>query len=61
MDKTAVRTIKLHDLKSDFQYWQKQSVTSRLEALQTIREEYIGWKYDNRQEFQRVCRVVKQK
>ena len=61
MDKTVVRTIGLHDLKSDFQYWQKQSIASRLVALQKIREEYIGWKYDNRQGFQRVCRVINQK
>jgi hypothetical protein len=54
MDKTVIRKIKLENLKSDFEFWQKQPITSRLAALQTIREEYIGWKYDNRQGFQRV-------
>ena len=61
MDKTVIRKIKLKNLKSDFGFWQKQPMTSRLSALQTIREEYIGWKYDNRQGFQRVYSVIKQK
>ncbi len=61
MDKSIIRKIKLHESKSDFQYWQQQPIVSRLEALQKIREEYIGWKYGNRQGFQRICTVIKQK
>ncbi len=61
MDKTVINKIKLKDLKNDFEYWQKQPISSRLAALQKIREEYIGWKYDNRQGFQRVYTVIKQK
>ena len=61
MDKTLINKNKLKNLKSDFEYWQKQPISSRLAALQEIREEYIGWKYDNRQEFQRIYSVIKQK
>lgn len=61
MDKTLINKTKLKNLKSDFEYWQKQPISSRLAALQEIREEYIGWKYDNRQEFQRIYTVIKQK
>ncbi len=61
MDKTVIRKTKLKNLKSDFEYWQKQPLSSRLAALQEIREEYIRWKYDNRQEFQRVYSIIKQK
>ncbi len=61
MDKTVINKIKLKDLKNDFEYWQKQPISSRLAALQKIREEYIGWEYDNRQGFQRVYTVIKQK
>ena len=61
MDKTVIKKTKLENLESDFEYWQKQPISSRLAALQEIREEYIGWKYDNRQEFQRVYSVIKQK
>lgn len=61
MDKTLINKTKLKKLKSDFEYWQKQPISSRLAALQEIKEEYIGWKYDNRQEFQRIYSVIKQK
>ena len=61
MDKTLINKTKLKNLKSDFEYWQRQPISSRLAALQEIREEYIGWKYDNRQEFKRIYSVIKQK
>ncbi len=61
MDKTKIRKTKLKNQKSDFEYWQKQPVSSRLAALQEIREEYVGWRYDNRREFQRVLTIIKQK
>jgi|APSaa5957512622_1039677.scaffolds.fasta_scaffold197066_2 hypothetical protein len=61
MNKSIVRKIKLNELKSDFEYWQQQPITSRLATLQKIREEFISWKYGDRQEFQRVYKVIKQK
>ena len=61
MDKTLINKTKLKILKSDFEYWQRQPISSRLAALQEIREEYIEWKYGNRQEFQRIYYSIKQK
>lgn len=61
MNKTIIKKIKLKDKKSDFQYWQSQPFEARLETLEKIREEYIGWKYDNQPRFQRFYSITKQK
>jgi len=47
--------------KTDFAYWQTQSVESRLSALETIRREYHAWKDDNQSRFQRVLSITKRK
>ena len=60
MDKIITKK-KLKDKDSDFEFWKKQPINLRLETLQKIREEYIGWKYDHRPEFQRVYSIIKQK
>ncbi len=41
MDKISIIKTKLKDLKSGFEFWQKLPISSRLAALQEIREEYI--------------------
>ena len=58
LNKNIIQKIKLTDKKTDFAYWQTQSFESRLEALETIREEYNSWKYGSKQGFQRVYRVI---
>ena len=55
----VVKKIKMKDEKSDFLYWQSQPYEKRIEALETIRKEYISWKYDNQQRFQKVYRIIK--
>jgi len=55
----VVKKIKMKDEKSDFLYWQSQPYEKRIEALETIRKEYISWKYDNQQRFQRVYKIIK--
>ncbi|MDA3870758.1 MAG: hypothetical protein PF551_00215 [Candidatus Marinimicrobia bacterium] len=57
--KKVVKKIKMKDEKSDFLYWQSQPYEKRIEALETIRKEYISWKYDNQQRFQRVYKIIK--
>ncbi len=59
MNKSIIRKIKLNESKSDFAYWQQQPMTARLATLQKIREEFISWKYGDRQGFQRICNVIK--
>jgi hypothetical protein len=55
----VVRKLRMQDEKSDFLYWQSQPRKKRIEALETIRTEYITWKYDTQQRFQRVYRIIK--
>ena len=61
MIEKVVNIIKGNSGKSDFNYWQNQSVEKRLLTLEEIRQEYNGWFYDNKQGFQRVFRIIKQK
>lgn len=55
----VVRKLRMPDEKSDFLYWQSQPYQKRIEALETIRTEYITWKYDTQPKFQRVYKIVK--
>ena len=56
-----IRKIKLSERSNDFAYWQSRPYSERLQALETIRQEYIEWKYDTDPGFQRVCSFVKRK
>ena len=54
----TIRSLK--DKKTDFAYWQSRSETERLAAIETLRLQYIKFKYGNVQpRFQRVCRIIK--
>lgn len=55
----SIRIVKKNEKNDDFIFWQSQSYEKRLEALESIREEYNNWKYGNQQGFQRVYRVIK--
>ena len=57
---TVITRLKITDKQSDFLWWQEQSYTDRLAALEVIRREYNQWKYDHQQGFQRFYRVLKQ-
>ncbi len=59
MDKTVVTKVNLEEAQSDFAFWQTQSCEKRLAALETIRQEYMVWKYGTQPRFQRVCTIVK--
>lgn len=43
---------------SDFVYWQSRPAIERIQALETIRREYILWKYGTFPRLQRVHRVI---
>jgi hypothetical protein len=52
----------LKEKSSDFQYWQSKTETERLAAIETLRQQYIKFKFpDVQPRFQRVCTVAKQK
>jgi hypothetical protein len=62
----VVRKIKLHQLRSDFSYWQEQPYEARIAALEEIRREYHAWENSHQKDtavvqsgFQRVYRIVK--
>lgn len=55
------KKVRLQEQESDFAYWQTQPYSTRLEALEQIRLQYIAWKYDPKPRFQRVLSIIKQK
>jgi len=57
--KKVITRINKNDLKSDFSFWETQSFEKRLKTLEEIRQEYIVWKYGNKQRFQRVYSIIK--
>lgn len=61
IDKTVIKKHKIAEEQSDYHYWRKQSPQARLAALERIRSEYNNWKYRDKQGFQRVYRIIKQK
>lgn len=54
----TLKIVSLTDKQSDYQFWLTQSIEKRLETLEILRQQYINWKYDNQQRFQRVYRIV---
>jgi len=61
VDKSSVKKIKLTEEPSDYSYWINQSAEARLDALESLREEFNNWKFNDQQGFQTVYRVIKQK
>lgn len=59
MNKSIIKKYKIEEAPTDFVYWQSRPYTERMAALETIREEYIRWRYDPQPRFQRVYRIVK--
>ncbi len=50
----------LRDKKTNFAYWQSRPEAERLAAIETLRQQYIKYKFENVQpRFQRVCRIAK--
>ncbi|MCP4552669.1 MAG: hypothetical protein GY834_11645 [Bacteroidetes bacterium] len=59
INRNVIKKIKINDCRSDYKYWQSRSHVERLKTLETIRNEYNSWKYDNQQGFQRVYSIIK--
>ena len=59
VNRKIIRRKKIENIHTDFAYWQTKSYQERLSALESIREEYNSWKYDNKQRFQRVYKIIK--
>jgi hypothetical protein len=50
--------VSLKQQKSDFEYWQKQPYLKRLEALETIRQQYHQYRYHAQPRLQRVYSIT---
>lgn len=61
VNRSIAKKIKLTEEGNDYSYWIDQSVEARLDALESLREEFNNWKFNDQQRFQRVYRVIKQK
>ena len=60
VNRSIVKKIKLSEERSGHDYWINQSVDARFDALESMREDYNNWKFNDQQRFQRVYRVIKQ-
>ncbi len=57
--KKVIQKINIKEQKSDFNYWQQQPYTKRLEALEEIRQQYHQYKYNNAQpRLQRIYTII---
>ena len=54
----VLKIVSLKDKQSDFAYWQTQTETQRLVALELLRQQYINFKTDVQPRLQRVCRII---
>ncbi|MFV1976500.1 MAG: toxin secretion, membrane fusion protein [Candidatus Scalindua sp.] len=61
VNRTIAKKIKLTEEGSDYSYWVNQSFEARLDALESLREEFNNWKFNDQQRFQRIYRVIEQK
>ena len=57
----VISVIKKQDAQNDFQYWKSKSYQERIDAIETLRLQYIQMNNDDQQGLQRVYTVVKQK
>lgn len=57
----VIKKYNINEQPTDFSFWQSKSFEERLGALEQIRREYNSWRYDAKQGFQRVYRIVKRK
>lgn len=45
--------------KTDADYWRTQPYAARLAVLESLRQEFITWKYGAQPRFQRVYSIIK--
>ena len=57
----SLKIVRLKDSGTDFLYWKSRTEIERLEAIETLRQQYINYKKDVQPRLQRVYRVVNQK
>jgi hypothetical protein len=61
INKNIINIIHLKDQKTDFNYWQKRSMSERLEALESLRQQFYNYTDETTTRFQRVLTITKRK
>jgi hypothetical protein len=57
----SLKIVQLKDKSTDFLYWTSRSEIERLQAIETLRLQYINYKKDVQSRLQRVYRIVNKK
>ena len=57
----SLKIVQLKDKNTDFLYWMSRSEIERLQAIESLRLQYINYKKDVQSRLQRVYRIVNQK
>jgi hypothetical protein len=57
----SVKILHLKDQSTDFIYWMSKTDIERLQAVETLRQQYINYKNDVQSRLQRVYKIVNQK
>jgi len=57
----SLKIVQLKDKNTDFLYWTSRSKIERLQAVETLRQQYINHKSDVLPRLQRVYRIINQK
>ncbi len=57
----SLKIVQLKDKNNDFLFWSSKTEVERLQAIETLRQQYINYKKDVQPRLQRVYRIVNQK
>ena len=57
----SLKIVQLKDQSTDFLYWTSKSEIERLQAVETLRQQYINYKNDVQSRLQRVYGIINQK
>ena len=57
----SLKIVALKDKSNDFIFWNSKSEIERLQAIETLRQQYINYKTDVQSRLQRVYRIINQK
>ena len=57
----SLKIVQMKDKNNDFLFWSSKTEVERLQAIETLRQQYINYKKDVQPRLQRVYRIVNQK
>ena len=57
----SLKIVGLKDKSNDFLYWTSKTEIERLQAVETLRQQYINYRKDVQPRLQRVYRIINQK